>query len=63
MNAELNAEQRAALVALVGEEAAKEDEQAVAKAYQDFRAGMESLVRVLDHKEAVDGQEAFDGRP
>jgi soluble cytochrome b562 len=56
MNAELNAEQRAALVALVGEEAAKEDEQAVAKAYQDFRAGMESLLRALDHKEAVDGR-------
>ena len=43
MSAELDAPQRAALVALVGEEVARQDEPAVATAYADFRAGMEGL--------------------
>jgi hypothetical protein len=50
MMARLNAEELATLIALVGEETALEDQAAVAAAYADFRAGMNTL------------KEAFHGR-
>jgi hypothetical protein len=56
MMAPLNAEERATLKALVGEEVAREDEAAVDAAYADFRAGMDRLREAFKDKEALDGR-------